>query len=301
MSHAIPSTDSDSLPFSPRPDDISRPSVSVPDLATDCHFHIFGPRDKYPLASPRMYNPQEASVADYKRMAAIVGIQRMVIVQASVYGVDNRCLLDSIGQLGKERTRAIAVIDKNTSDDQLEEMRTAGVRGIRFNAISGGTDLSQLTDLAARIEHLGWHIQLWVKGEQLPGLESRLLDLPVQFSIDHIGQVSPAKGLEHDEFKTLIRLMESGRAWIKLSGYRASAEEYPHADVTELIRAIISTAPHRCVWGSDWPHPLLGTRKMPDVGKLVDLLLGWADSTDLFERILVENPGRLYGFESTAT
>jgi predicted TIM-barrel fold metal-dependent hydrolase len=217
MSHAIPSTDSDSLPFSPRPDDISRPSVSVPDLATDCHFHIFGPRDKYPLASPRMYNPQEASVADYKRMAAIVGIQRMVIVQASVYGVDNRCLLDSIGQLGKERTRAIAVIDKNTSDDQLEEMRTAGVRGIRFNAISGGTDLSQLTDLAARIEHLGWHIQLWVKGEQLPGLESRLLDLPVQFSIDHIGQVSPAKGLEHDEFKTLIRLMESGRAWIKLS------------------------------------------------------------------------------------
>jgi predicted TIM-barrel fold metal-dependent hydrolase len=300
MSHASPSADSNSLPFSPRPDQISRPSVVVPALATDCHFHIFGPRDRYPLSSPRMYNPQEATVENYKQMAATVGIQRMVIVQASVYGVDNRCLLDSIELLGKERTRAIAVIDKDTPDDALEEMRAAGVRGIRFNAISGGTDLSQLTDIAARIEHLGWHIQLWVKGEQLPALESRLLDLPVQFSIDHIGQVSPAKGVEHDEFRSLIRLLESGRAWIKLSGYRASSEDYPHADVTDLIRTIISTAPDRCVWGSDWPHPLLGTRKMPDVGKLVDLLASWTNSTDLFKNILVENPGRLYGFESTA-
>jgi predicted TIM-barrel fold metal-dependent hydrolase len=295
MSHTN-ETDPGKLPFSPRPDYISRPTVSVPALATDTHFHIFGPREKYPLGSPRMYNPQEATVDDYRKMAATVGIQRMVVVQASVFSTDNRCLLDSIREFGEVRARGIAVIDKDTTDDELAALRDGGVRGIRFNAISGGTDLEQLTSLAKRIAPLGWHIQLWVKGEQLPLLESRLMDLPVEFSIDHIGQISPAKGADSEEFRTLIRLLNSRRAWVKLSGYRASSRTYPHDDVKPFIQEMIATAPDRCVWGSDWPHPLLGAREMPDVGKLMELLADWAGSADVFEKILVQNPSRLYSF-----
>ncbi|WP_441650054.1 amidohydrolase family protein [Cupriavidus sp. M-11] len=227
-----------------------------------------------------------------------MGIGRMVIVQASPYGMDNRCLLDSIALLGEERTRGIAVIDPAITDEELERMHEAGVRGIRFNAISGGTPLEHLDVLAARIERFGWHIQLWVKGERIPSLESRLLDLPVHVAIDHMGQVSPAKGLAHPEFLSLLRLLRSGRAWIKLSGYRASAQEFPHGDMLDPIRAIIAAAPERCVWGSDWPHPLLEHRKMPDAGKLVDLLAAWAGDTAMFEKILVSNPANLYGFPS---
>ncbi|MGO4001486.1 amidohydrolase family protein [Pseudomonas fluorescens] len=299
MSHAA--TDPHNIPFSPRPETISRPSVFVPELATDCHFHIFGPSGQYPFATPRMYNPQEASVADYQSMAATVGIQRMVVVQASVYGVDNRCLLDSIQQLGSDRTRGIAVINLQTPEADLEKMAEAGVRGIRFNAISGGTDLTQLTQLAARIEKFGWHIQLWVNGVQLPDLEARLMDLPVEIAIDHIGQVSPSTGVSSNEFKTLTRLLESGRAWVKLSGYRPSEQVYPHDDVFQMITSLISTAPDKCLWGSDWPHPLLGTKQMPDVGKLMDLLATWAGSAAQLQRILVQNPARLYGFEPSNT
>ncbi|CAB3743750.1 2-pyrone-4,6-dicarbaxylate hydrolase [Paraburkholderia sediminicola] len=295
MSHTN-EADLTKLPFSPRPQHISRPSVSVPARATDTHFHIFGPQDKYPLGVPRMYNPQEATVENYRAMAATVGIQRVVVVQASVYSTDNRCLLDSIREFGVDRARGIAVIDTDTTDEELEALKSGGVRGIRFNAISGGTDLDQLSILAKRIEALGWHIQLWVKGEQLPALESRLLDLPVEISIDHIGQITPANGANSDEFQTLLRLLNSRRAWVKLSGYRASAKVYPHEDVKPFIQEMISAAPDRCVWGSDWPHPLLGTRAMPDVGKLMDLLADWAGTSAQFEEILVGNPARLYGF-----
>jgi predicted TIM-barrel fold metal-dependent hydrolase len=292
--------DSHDLPFSPRPEKISKPAVTVPPLATDCHFHIFGPQERYPLASKRMYNPQEAPVEAYRQMAGTVGIERMVIVQASPYGTDNRCLLDSIALLGAERTRGIAVIDTSTTDAELQRMHQAGVRGIRFNAVSGGTPLNHLNVLAARIAPFGWHIQLWVSGQQIPLLESRLLELPVEFSIDHIGQIAPNKGLSHPEIRSVLRLLGSGRAWIKLSGYRASAQDYPHGDVAEPIRAMIAAAPERCIWGSDWPHPLLLHRKMPDVGRLMDLLAVWAPAPAVFEQILVANPAKLYGFASAS-
>ena len=191
--------------FSPRPTKISTPQVDIPEGATDCHFHIFGPRDRYPITPTSMYDPQEASTDDYKAMAKTLGLQRHVIVQASVYGTDNRCLVDSIETLGRRNTRGIAVIDKSTSEQTLRELNDAGVRGIRFNAVSGGTSLDDLPILAERIAPLGWHVQLWIKGERLPSIEQILSGLPMPVCIDHLGQIAPSKGLSHEEFKTLER------------------------------------------------------------------------------------------------
>jgi predicted TIM-barrel fold metal-dependent hydrolase len=287
---------SSSLPYSPRPTRISAPSVAVPAGATDCHFHIFGPRVRYPLAPSIMYDPQEASVEDYLAMATTLGLQRRVVVQASVYGVDNRCLVDSIEGLGRDRTRGIAVIDTSITDEGLQQLHAAGVRGIRFNAISGGTSLDDLPVLAGRIAPLGWHVQLWVKGERLPSIEPVIAALPVPVCIDHLGQIAPSKGLSHPEFKSLERCLRAGRTWVKLCGYRASAQDDPYDDVLEQVRAIIATAPDRCMWGTDWPHPLLEHRAMPDPGRLLDLLRHWAGDDATFRRILVDNPAVLYGF-----
>ena len=139
---------------------------------TDTHFHIFGPTDKYPLSPKRMYDPPLATVADYHAMATTLGIERMVIVQASIYGTDNSCLLDSIAQLGKRNTRGIAVVDQSITMEELKNMDAIGVRGIRFNAITGRAPIQWLPSLAHIIEPLGWHIQLWIKS-------ARLLEYPV--------------------------------------------------------------------------------------------------------------------------
>ena len=284
------------LPYSPRPTVISVPTAAIPSGATDCHFHIFGAKAKYGLAPARMYEPQEASVDDYLAMANSLGLQRRVIVQASVYGTDNRCLLDSIEQLGSAQTRGIAVVDKSVSDEALQQLHDGGVRGIRFNAISGGTSLDDLPLLASRIAPFGWHVQLWIRGDLLSSIEPVVGDLPVPVCIDHLAQISPSEGTAHAQFKSLERCMRGRRTWVKLCAYRSSARDPPYGDVAGRVRALLETAPDRCVWGTDWPHPLLEHRAMPDAGRLLDLMREWAGDDRTFRRVLVDNPAALYGF-----
>lgn len=276
--------------------EIRAPHWRAPAGATDCHFHIFGPQARYKLNPGRAYTPLEASMADYARVADTLGLQRFVIVQASIYGTDNSCALDAVAQWGQQRARAVAVVDDGFDATNLRRLHAAGVRGVRFNAVTGnGTPLDQLSTLAARVAPLGWHIQLYLHGEVLPELAPRLAALPVPVVIDHLGQVAAAKGVAHPEFQALLRLIGSGRAWIKLCGYRASSTGYPFHDVAPMARALIEAAPERCVWGTDWPHPnFFGT--MPDDGELFDLLGDWAPDEAARHRILVDNPAKLYWF-----
>ncbi len=286
------------LPYSPRPLNISEPKSLIPQGATDCHFHIFGPRKQYPIVSTSLYDPQESTVDNYLAMASTLGLDRRVIVQASIYGTDNSCLLDAIKDMGPAQTRGIAVVDSSVSDDTLRTLDAAGVRGIRFNAVSGGISLDDLPQLARRIAPFGWHVQLWIKGEGLAAIEPVLAALPVPVCIDHLGQIDPRKGLDHAEFRCLERCLRGGRTWIKLLVYRTSMQAYPHDDVEDQVRAIVATAPDRCVWGTDWPHPLLEHQAMPDAGQLLDLLHSWMNDEEQFRRVLVDNPAELYGFHS---
>lgn len=271
------------------------PKHKAPALTCDCHFHIFGPYDRFPLSDGRTYDPPPALVPDYLAMAGVLGIERMVVVQASVSGTDNAVTLDAVRQFGLDRARAVAVIDDRFSDETLREMHDGGVRGVRFNLSSGnGTPVEQLETIAHRIAPLGWHIQVFVEGETLADMAPALARLPVEVVIDHCGGVKAGLGLEHPQYHALRRLLDSGRAWIKLCHYRVSSAGHPWSDPEPNVRAFVASIPERCVWGTDWPHPQMNP--VPDAGRLLDQLFAWVPDAALRQRILVDNPAKLYGF-----
>ena len=276
----------------------SVPHWKAPADSTDCHFHINGPYDRYPLSPGRSYSPPVADVPAYQAMARTVGIGRMVIVQPSTFGTDNNCTLDAVELLGREKSRAVVVIDDSFDHDALEQMDAKGARGVRFNAVSGnGTPLDQLENLAARVAELGWHIQFYTHGEQIAELAPLIRKLPVTVVLDHMAGVKSDRGTGSPEFRAAAGLMQSGQAYVKISGYRSSVQGFPYDDVAPLARGFIDANPDRCVWGSDWPHPsLFGETHMPDDGQLFDMLGAWAPTDQLRRKILVDNPARLYGF-----
>jgi predicted TIM-barrel fold metal-dependent hydrolase len=276
----------------------SAPHWKAPANSTDCHFHINGPYDRYPLSPGRSYSPPVADVPAYQAMARAVGIGRMVIVQPSTFGTDNRCTLDAVELLGRDKSRAVVVIDDSFDRDALKRMHAQGARGVRFNAVSGnGTPLAQLEKLARTVAELGWHIQFYTHGEQIAELAPLIRKLPVTVVLDHMAGVQSDRGVDSPEFRAAVGQMQSGQAYVKISGYRSSVKGFPYDDVAPLARGFIDANPDRCVWGSDWPHPsLFGETHMPDDGQLFDMLGAWAPSDELRRKILVDNPARLYGF-----
>jgi 2-pyrone-4,6-dicarboxylate lactonase len=279
--------------FQPR-----KPRTAFPPGATDCHAHVFGPAARYPWSPARGYTPPDCLLADYRHMLATIGCERAVLVQPSVYGTDNRAHLDALAEAGPA-FRMVAVPAPDAPQAELERMAAAGVRGVRFNLVSrGGGSLDGLESMARRLAPLGWHIQLFAGPETLARIEPALAALPVPVVIDHMGHVTTDLGLDNPGFQALLRLLRGGNAWVKLSGaYRTSCEpRAPYRDVVPYAQALIEAGPERCVWGSDWPHPMHNGRPMPNDGDLADLLADWAPDPAVRRRILVDNPARLYGF-----
>jgi predicted TIM-barrel fold metal-dependent hydrolase len=271
------------------------PKQKAPALTCDCHFHIFGPYDKFPLSDGRTYNPPPALVPEYLTMADTVGIERMVVVQASVSGTDNAVTLDAVRQFGQHRARAVAVIDDRFTDAMLKQLHDGGVRGVRFNLSSGnGTPVEQLEAIAHRLAPLGWHIQVYTEGETLAAMAPTLAKLPVEIVIDHCGGVKAGLGLEHPQFHALLGLLDSGRAWIKVCSYRISSTGQPWSDPAGNVKAFVARYPERCVWGSDWPHPQMDPS--PEAGLLLDQFFEWVPDAATRQRVLVDNAAKLYGF-----
>ncbi|MEO3475467.1 amidohydrolase family protein [Roseomonas sp. CAU 1739] len=283
-------------PCLPPLDRVPAPSWRAPPLSCDCHFHIFGPYDRFPLDPRRHYDPQAAPIPAYRRVADALGIERMVIVQPSVYGTDNRCSLDAAAQFGLDRARVVAVVDRDIDDAALRALHAGGTRALRFNLVSGnGSPVEALETMARRIAPLGWHLQLYVSGDVLTEIAPRLPTLPVEVVIDHMGGVRTEDGVDAPGFQALLRLLGSGRAWVKLCGYRISSAGPPFADVAPFARALFATAPDHCLWGTDWPHPSMSAW-MPEDGALFDLLGAWVPGDADRRRVLVDNPAQLYGF-----
>jgi D-galactarolactone isomerase len=198
--------------------------------------------------------------------------------------------------------RAVVVVDDSVSDGELERLTGLGVRGIRFFMLPGGVlPWEALEVMAARVAPFGWHVQLQLDGRDLPERAAVLKRLPVTLVIDHNGKFLEPVAPAHPAFRTLLRLLEGGDCWVKVSApYETSRQGPPlYGDVGALAKALIRAAPERMVWASNWPHPT-ALDDPPDDALLLDLLLEWTDDEALRRRILTDNPAALYGFGPAA-
>lgn len=258
---------------------------------------MIGDPQRYPFTQNRSYTPPLASESDYFTMLARLGLERMVIVQPSVYGYDNSCTLDAVAAAGQQRARAVLMIPPTATPAMLRSFDEAGGRAARFITIAkGGGTLDQLQDVARLVAPLGWHLEIYIPAEGWRELASVILSLPVPVVIDHMGQITSDKGPDDPNFQAILRLLDSGRCWIKLCGYRNSAAGHPYSDVLPLARRYVAHAPERCVWGTDWPHTNV-KGAVPDDLALLGLLHEWVPDEAARRRILVSNPAKLYRFD----
>ncbi len=275
-----------------------QPKLKAPANACDCHMHIYDA--KYPIAPTATLKPADATVADYRLLQKRIGTTRNVIVTPSTYGTDNRITLDAIGQIGPT-ARGVAVVDTSVTDADLKRMNDLGIRGIRFNLVqAGATTADMIEPLSKRVNDLGWHIQIHMKGEQIAAIEDLLLRVPSPIVFDHLGRLAQPNAIDSAGFKTINKLIDKGRTWVKLSGAYQDSKVGPlsYSDTVPLARAYIKAAPDRMVWASDWPHPT--EKEKPDDAVLFDLLAEWAPDAATRTAILVQNPAKLYGFPATA-
>ncbi len=271
------------------------PQLKVPPNATDCHHHIYDP-DRFPYDPKAMLKPGAGTVADYRMLQKRLGTTRNVIVQPSTYGVDNRCLVDSLKQFGKS-SRGVAVVNTSVTDAELKELNAAGVRGIRFNlAQGGGTTWEMIDPLAKRIMPMGWHVQIQADGLEILAHKEILNRVSCQIVFDHLGHVPEPDGVKSPVFVMISEMLQKGKAWVKLSGYYYETKVGPptYADSVAVASGYVKEAPERLVWGSDWLHPL--EKVKPDDALLLDLLATVAPSPATRNLILVTNPAKLYGF-----
>jgi predicted TIM-barrel fold metal-dependent hydrolase len=294
----------------------AQPSTAVnfelPAGACDCHTHIHGDPAKFPFFDGRVYTPELASPEEMSALHKALHIERVVIVTPSVYGTDNSATL--FGMMARGATaRGVAVIDDKTPEAELDSMNKAGFRGVRINLATGGVadpNVGRPRFLAAveRVKNRNWHIQLYTGLPMISALKDSFAASPVPIVFDHFGGAVAALGVEQPGFADLLDLVKSGKAYVKISGaYRTSKLSPDFADAAPLARALIAANPDRIIWGTDWPHPDSSSvpgRKPTDIaplqqiddGRLLNQLPVWAPDAAIRNKILVDNPARLYGF-----
>ena len=273
-----------------------KPTYTPPPGACDAHCHVFGPGKRFPYAKERSY---EAPDSPKEKLAALhqhLGLQRAVVVQASIHGTDNAALVDALTS-SKGAWRGVAMVAKNAAQVELQRLNAAGVRGLRYNFVKhlGGTPpLEEVESMALRIAPMGWHLELHLDADTILEMREFLRKLKIPFIIDHMGRVQARLGLQQPGFRQLLELMKDNpNAWVKISGpERVSAAGKPFLDAIPFAQALVKAAPDRVLWGTDFPHP--NVKVMPNDGELVDLFARMVEDDATRRQILVENPTRLY-------
>lgn len=281
------------IPFHPEP---KKPDIKLPKGACDSHCHVFGPGDIFPFSKKSSYVPVDASKETLFQRHRFLGLDRAVIVQASCHGTDNSAMIDAL-QSGGDSYRGVAIVSPDISEEQLDIMHQAGVRGVRFNFVKrlkarqSDADRQRIID---KISHLPWHVVVYFEPADLPDIHDFLVNNPTPVVIDHMGCVPGDKGVQSDEFEALARLMEDDRFWVKVScPERLSKVGPPYSDTDAVARELIRLAPDRVLWGTDWPHPNMKTHA-PDDGFLVDRLGVICPDEKQRHSLLVDNPTKLY-------
>ena len=287
--------DPDWLPFHPAP---SAPEFVVPDGAVDAHCHVFGPAAEFPFAPERKYTPCDAGKDKLWQLRDHLGFSRNVIVQATCHGADNRALADAL-QSSRGKARGIATVRSTVTGEELAQLHVAGVRGVRFNFVKRLVDslpFDELAGIAERLVPLGWHIVIYFEGADLAEYYDFFTSLPAMVVVDHMGRPDVSQPVDGPGFNLFIKLLaENENFWSKVScPERISAVGPPgYEDVIPFARRVIDAFPDRVLWGTDWPHPNMKSH-MPDDGKLVDYIPRIAPTEELQQKLLVDNPMRLY-------
>lgn len=281
---------------SPHPNPHAPVSFQPPPGACDAHCHIFGPGHRFPFSEDRTYTPPDSGIDDFEILQARLGLSNAVFVQASCHGTDNSAMLDALRK-GHGRYAGVAMIDETFTDRQIQELHDAGVRSTRFNFVAhlgGAPELPVFWRIVERVAAWNWHIVLHFDAKDLADYTSVLEQMPVPYVIDHMARVVADAGVGQAPFQALLALMTDERCWVKISGAeRLTADgPPPYDDVVPFAQALIATASDRVLWGTDWPHP--NVRHMPDDGDLLDLLSSFAPDEAIRNKILVENPRKLY-------
>jgi 2-pyrone-4,6-dicarboxylate lactonase len=270
----------------------------------DAHCHVFGPGDVFPFAPERKYTPCDASKEQLFALRDHLGVSRNVVVQATCHGADNRAMVDAVRAAG-DRARGIATLRPDVTATELKELDEAGVRGVRFNFVRRLVDAAPtdaLATIAAKIAPLGWHVVVYFEAADLAGLEDFFGSLPVPLVVDHMGRPDVTQPVDGPEFARFLRFVERNDVWVKVScperltvtGPPAlHGERNAYSDVVPFARRVVTEFPDRVLWGTDWPHPNL-TDHMPDDGLLVDHVPHVAVTAEQRQKLLVDNPVRLY-------
>lgn len=287
--------DPDWLCYDPAP---SKPTYAPPLGAVDAHCHIFGPGDVFPYAHERKYTPCDAGKEQLFALRDFLGFERSVIVQATCHGADNRALVDALRAAG-DRGRGIATVRDTVTDEELADLHDAGVRGVRFNFVRRLVDPkpdAYYRTIIERIAPLGWQVVIYFEAADLEERWDFFTSLPTTVVVDHMGRPDVSKPVDGPEFGRFIRLMtEHENVVSKVScPERLSLSGPPnYDDVIPFARTLVERFPDRVLWGTDWPHPNMKNH-MPDDGALVNIIPRIAPTEELRQKLLVDNPMRLY-------
>ena len=281
-------------PPDPRP---KTPRLKAPSGAVDSHIHLFGREADWPFHEDTQYRAAEASAQLAMAQNAALGLSHSVVVSPGGYGRDYR-FLEGVLRAFPDEFRGIIVPPDDFSASEAKRLDAFGVRGVRFLAGARGAHLAPILPEVARAVHeVGWHVQFYGHAGDIVEAGPKLLDLPNTIVLDHFGAVDSALGVEQPAFETVLRMLDTGRVWVKLSGpMRCGRTNPPYAEMIPFARALVAHAPERLVWGSDWPHVNMDDRVRPNDGELLDLMLDWVPEEATRNRILADNARALYGF-----
>ena len=276
----------------------TKPTFVPPLGAVDAHCHVFGPGDDFPFAPERKYTPCDASKDQLWELRDFLGFSRNVIVQATCHGADNRALVDALSH-SNGLARGVATVSASITDEELQALHEAGVRGVRFNFVKRLVDalpFDSLQAIAEKIQRFGWHIVIYFESQELPELYDFFTALPTTVVVDHMGRPDVSKDPDGPEFGLFLKLLsENPNFWSKVSCPERLSLEGPsnYSDVVPFARKVVEMFPDRVLWGTDWPHPNMKNH-MPDDGHLVDVIPKIAVTEELQRKLLVDNPMALY-------
>ena len=275
-----------------------KPKLKAPQGACDTHIHLFGPASKYQFASDSPYAAQDALPETLFALQNTLGLSTAVIVSPGGYGRNYTMLADVLAKY-PDRFRGIALMPDDVPSSEFDRLGKLGVRGLRMISEKRGGHLPHFNlETAARAHEHGWHVQFYPHGTDIVDYADRLLSLLNDIVLDHFASIPAAGGVDQPAVKAVLRMLDSGRVWLKLSGpMRCTLENVPYLSVTPLARTFVKYAPERMVWGSDWPHVNMNNRAMPNDGDLLDLMLEWVPDETIRNRILAQNAKTLYGFK----